>query len=308
LAETAAINAMPDSEWYPALVEKLLADPRHGQRWARHWMDVWRYSDWWGLGEQLRNSQKHLWHWRDWIIESLNNDAPYDEMVRLMLAADEIAPEDASKLRATGFLARNWFLFNRNTWMEDTVEHVGKGFLGLTFNCSKCHDHKYDPISQTDFYRLRAVFEPYHVRLDVTAGGADLEKDGIPRAFDADAGAVTYRFVRGEESQPDKSAVISPGVPALFDFAAALGSRCTRSNGSQKPRSRRRGPQNRHGKASESEARGANKPRFRAFPEGRFGVGGSMVACRENASVYGGREAFGGGACHGDAGSLACRF
>ena len=220
LAETAAITAMPDSEWYPALVEKLLVDPRHGQRWARHWMDVWRYSDWWGLGEQLRNSQKHLWHWRDWIIESLNNDAPYDEMVRLMLAADEIAPEDASKLRATGFLARNWFLFNRNTWLEDTVEHVGKGFLGLTFNCSKCHDHKYDPISQTDFYRLRAVFEPYHVRLDVTAGGADLEKDGIPRAFDADAGAVTYRFVRGEESQPDKSALISPGVPALFDFAA----------------------------------------------------------------------------------------
>jgi hypothetical protein len=219
LDETAVINAMPDSEWYPALVEKLLADPRHGQRWARHWMDVWRYSDWWGLGEQLRNSQKHIWHWRDWIIESLNNDAPYDEMVRLMLAADEIAPEDASKLRATGFLARNWFLFNRNTWMEDTVEHVGKGLLGLTFNCSKCHDHKYDPISQTDFYRLRAVFEPYHVRIDVTAGGADLGKDGIPRAFDADARAVTYRFVRGEESQPDKSAVISPGVPAVFDFA-----------------------------------------------------------------------------------------
>lgn len=219
LDETAAINAMPESEWYSALVEKLLADPRHGQRWGRHWMDVWRYSDWWGLGEQLRNSQKHIWHWRDWIIESISNDAPYDEMIRLMLAADEITPDDPSKLRATGFLARNWFLFNRNTWMEDTVEHVGKGLLGLTFNCSKCHDHKYDPISQTDFYRLRAVFEPYHVRLDVAAGGADLEEDGIPRAFDADPRAPTYRFVRGEESQPEKSVVISPGVPALFDFA-----------------------------------------------------------------------------------------
>jgi hypothetical protein len=219
LDETAAVNALPEHEWYAALVEKLLADPRHGQRWGRHWMDVWRYSDWWGLGEQLRNSQKHIWHWRDWIIESLNNDVPYDEMIRLMLAADEIAPEDPSKLRATGFLARNWFLFNRNTWMEDTVEHVGKGLLGLTFNCSKCHDHKYDPISQTDFYRLRAFFEPYHVRLDVAAGGADLEKDGIPRAFDAESSAPTYRFVRGEESQPDKSAAIAPGLPALFDFA-----------------------------------------------------------------------------------------
>jgi hypothetical protein len=219
LEETAEINAMPESEWYAALVEKLLEDPRHGQRWGRHWMDVWRYSDWWGLGEQLRNSQKHIWHWRDWIIESINSDTPYDEMLRLMLAADEIAPDDVSKLRATGFLARNWFLFNRNTWMEDTVEHVGKGLLGLTFNCSKCHDHKYDPISQTDFYRLRAFFEPYHVRLDVAAGGADLDKDAIPRAFEADSTAPTYRFVRGEESKPDKSAVIAPGVPAIFDFA-----------------------------------------------------------------------------------------
>jgi hypothetical protein len=219
LEETAAIHAMPESEWYATVVELLLADPRHGQRWGRHWMDVWRYSDWWGLGEQLRNSQKHIWHWRDWMIESLNSDVPYDEMIRLMLAADEIAPDDASKLRATGFLARNWFLFNRNTWMEDTVEHVGKGLLGLTFNCSKCHDHKYDPISQADFYRMRAFFEPYHVRLDVVEGGADLEKEGIPRAFDAELAAPTYRFVRGEESQPDKSALIVPGVPAIFDFA-----------------------------------------------------------------------------------------
>ena len=220
LDEIAEINAMPESDWYVNIVERLLADPRHGQRWGRHWMDVWRYSDWWGLGEQLRNSQKHIWHWRDWIIESLNNDVPYDEMIRLMLAADEIAPADPSKLRATGFLARNWFLFNRNTWMEDVVEHVGKGLLGLTFNCSKCHDHKYDPISQTDFYRLRAVFEPYHVRLDVAEGGADLEKEGIPRVFDADVSAPTYRFVRGEESQPDQSAVIAPGVPELFNFTS----------------------------------------------------------------------------------------
>ena len=74
-------------------MKRLLDDPRHGERWARHWMDVWRYSDWWGLGDQLRNSQKHIWHWRDWIVESLNADTPYDEMVRLMLAADELHPE-----------------------------------------------------------------------------------------------------------------------------------------------------------------------------------------------------------------------
>ena len=68
-------------------VDRLLKDPRHGQRWARHWMDIWRYSEWWGLGQQLRNSQHHMWHFRDWIVESLNADLGYDEMVQLMLAA-----------------------------------------------------------------------------------------------------------------------------------------------------------------------------------------------------------------------------
>jgi len=217
---SAIATATQDSSerWYETAIEDLLNDPRYGERWGRHWMDIWRYSDWWGLGEQLRNSQKHIWHWRDWIITSLNADTPYDEMIRLMLAADELVPNDLDKLRATGFLARNWFLFNRHQWMEETVEHVGKGLLGLTFNCSKCHDHKYDPIPQADFYRMRAFFEPYYVRVDVLPGQPDLERDGIPRIFDGPADVPTYRFVRGQESQPDKSAVIAPGVPAFLDF------------------------------------------------------------------------------------------
>jgi hypothetical protein len=216
--EIAAALRDPSDRWYPDTVERLLADPRHGERWARHWMDIWRYSDWWGLGDQLRNSQKHIWHWRDWIIESLNVDLPYDEMVRQMLAADELYPSDLDKLRATGFLARNWFLFNRNQWLEETVEHVSKGFLGLTINCAKCHDHKYDPIPQADFYRMRAFFEPYHVRLEVRPGEPDLERDGIPCAFDGPPDTPTYRFVRGQENQPDKSASMLPGVPALLAF------------------------------------------------------------------------------------------
>lgn len=204
--------------WYERTVDRLLHDPRHGERWARHWMDIWRYSDWWGLGDQLRRSQKHIWHWRDWIIESLNSDTPYDEMVRLMLAADELYPNDLGKLRATGYLARNYWLFNRNQWMEETVEHVSKGFLGLTMNCAKCHDHKYDPIAQVDFYRMRAFFEPYHVRLDVVPGQPDLTRDGIPRVFDGWIDRPTYRFIRGQEKNPDKSTVITPGVPANVSF------------------------------------------------------------------------------------------
>jgi len=216
--EIAACQSDPSDRWYGRTVERLLHDPRHGQRWARHWMDIWRYSDWWGLGNQLRNSQKHIWHWRDWIVESLNDDTPYDEMVRLMLAADELHPNDLDKLRATGYLARNYFLFNRPKWMEETVEHVSKGFLGMTINCAKCHDHKYDAISQTDFYRLRAFFEPYHVRMDVVPGEPDLARDGIARAFDGLPEEPTYRYVRGDAENPDKSQVIQPGVPELLAF------------------------------------------------------------------------------------------
>ena len=205
-------------DWYEQLVDRLLADPRYGERWGRHWMDVWRYSDWWGLGEEHRNSQKHIWHWRDWIVESLNADIPYDEMVRQMLAADELYPDDPAKLRATGYLARSYFVFNRHQWLDETVEHVGKGFLGLTMNCSKCHDHKYDPIEQADYYKMRAFFEPYLVRQDLVPGEADVSRDGIPRVLDGLPAAPTYLFVRGEEARPDRSRAISPGVPEIFSF------------------------------------------------------------------------------------------
>ncbi len=80
----------PDA--YERVVDQLLERHEYGQRWARHWMDVWRYSDWYGLGEQIRNSQQHIWHWRDWIVDSLNADKGYDQMVLEMLAGDELAP------------------------------------------------------------------------------------------------------------------------------------------------------------------------------------------------------------------------
>src|SRR3954449_6294937 len=181
IAETDSDNT---DGWYERLTDRLLKSPQHGERWARHWMDIWRYSDWWGLGDPLGNSQQHIWHWRDWIVDSLNSNVRYDEMIREMLDADELYPNDLDKLRATGFLARQYFLFNRHSWLDETVEHVGKGFLGLTMNCAKCHDHKFDPIKQVDYYRMRAFFEPYYVRLDSVPAEPDLTRDGIPRAFD----------------------------------------------------------------------------------------------------------------------------
>jgi hypothetical protein len=218
--EITAIENDKSVDWYEKTVERLLEDPRHGERWGRHWMDIWRYSDWWGLGKQLRMSQKHIWHWRDWMIESLNVDTPYDQMVKLMLAVDETHPNDLKKLRASGYLARNFNVFNRNQWMEDTVEHVGKGLLGLTMNCAKCHNHKFDPISQKDYYAFRAFFEPYLVRTDLVPGELNFDRNGIPRAFDALLDAPTYLLIRGNAATPDKSAVIAPGVPKIVAHKA----------------------------------------------------------------------------------------
>lgn len=203
-----------------ALVERLLASPQFGERWARHFMDIWRYCDWYGLGAQLRHSQKHLWHWRDWIIESLNANKGYDRMILEQLAADELAPEDRSMLRATGFLARSYYLFNRTTWLDETIEHTSRAFLGLTMQCVKCHDHKYDPIDQADYYRLRAVFEPLHVRLDPLPGITDLEKNALPRVFDLHLDRTTYRHVRGDEKNEDKSKLMTPGIPGVLEFAS----------------------------------------------------------------------------------------
>lgn len=205
-----------DSRPWEDIVDELLASPHHGERWARHWMDVWRYSDWYGLGAQLRYSQKHLWHWRDWIVESLNADKGYDRMIQEMLAADELAPGDPETVRATGFLARNYFLFNRTTWLDTTIEHTGKAFFGLTLNCAKCHDHKYDPIDQEDYYRFRALFEPHQVRLDPVPGVVDLEKNGLPRVFDNHPDAVTPFHVKGDPTRTDESVEIAPGVPLAF--------------------------------------------------------------------------------------------
>jgi mono/diheme cytochrome c family protein len=216
--EQAAFLADESPEAWERVVDRLLASPQYGERWGRHWMDIWRYSDWWGLGAEVRNSQKHIWHWRDWIVESLNADTPYDQMLREMLAADELYPNDLKRLRASGFLARQYFKFNRTSWLDETVEHTSKAMLGLTVNCSKCHDHKYDPLLQDEYYQLRAFFEPYQVRTDAIAGELDFEKNGIPRAFDCNADVQTFVHIRGDDRNPDKSRVMTPAVPAFLSL------------------------------------------------------------------------------------------
>ena len=144
-------------------------------------------------------------------------------MIREMLAADEISGGDSAALPATGYLGRNWYKFDRNVWMFETVERTGEAFLGLTFRCCRCHDHKFDPVSQEEYYRFRAFFEPHDVRTDRISALTETQKDaslgqvlsdGIALAYDRHPAVPTYRFERGDNRYPDESKVLMPGVPA----------------------------------------------------------------------------------------------
>ncbi|HMC65468.1 MAG TPA: PSD1 and planctomycete cytochrome C domain-containing protein, partial [Gemmataceae bacterium] len=231
--ELHAFLADQSLEAYERLVDKLLASPRYGERWGRHWMDVWRYSDWYGSRSlnELRNSRRHIWRWRDWIIESLNQDKGYDRMIVEMLAGDELAPGDADAQRATGYLGRSFYVFNRTVWLQDTVEYVGTSLLGMTMKCCRCHDHKYDPVMQEDYYRLRAFFEPHNVRVDTLPHRRDLLKthvamgsppgselkDGLDCVYDANPTAPTYVFDRGDEKHPVNDRPLAPAVPRILE-------------------------------------------------------------------------------------------
>ena len=215
-AELQAFLADQSETAYADALDRLLDSPRYGERWARHFMDIWRYSDPSGYGKEIRDGRQHIWRWRDWIVESLNQDKSYDQMVVEMLAADEVAPEDQASLRATGFLARNWYKFNRNVWLDNIVEHSSKAFLGLTINCARCHAHKYDPFEQDGYYRMRAIFETHDVRDDPLVSASTATDGMLVRAYDAHLDRKTFPFLMGNESRPDEDHPLTPGLPELL--------------------------------------------------------------------------------------------
>jgi hypothetical protein len=157
-----------------ALIDRLLASPRYGERWGRHWLDVAGYADSDGYTE-TDPVRPWAWRYRDYVIKSINEDKPQDQFIREQLAGDEmvplphknLTPGAIDKLTATGFLrmaadgtgAVN-DLTARNAVMADTLKIIGGSLYGMTIACAQCHDHRYDPITQADYYRLRAVFEP----------------------------------------------------------------------------------------------------------------------------------------------------
>jgi hypothetical protein len=163
LEETDAFLDDPTPDAFARVVDRLLSSPRYGERWARHWLDLARYAE--SEGFKSDETRPNAWRYRDYVIGAFNQDKPYDRFVREQIAGDELWPDDPDARIATGFNrhypdesnARN-LMQRRQEILNDITDTVGSVFTGLTFACARCHRHKFDPILQTDYYRLQAFF------------------------------------------------------------------------------------------------------------------------------------------------------
>jgi len=162
-AEVDAFLADKAPNAYEKVIDRLLASTAYGEKWARHWLDVARYAD--TNGDRLNGKRQPLfpyaWTYRDYVIDAMNADLPYDQFIREQIAADRLpeAQQDKSKLAALGFLTvGKRFMSNEQDILDDRIDVVTKGLMGLTASCARCHDHKFDPIPTKDYYALHGVF------------------------------------------------------------------------------------------------------------------------------------------------------
>jgi hypothetical protein len=163
--EVRAFEADRSADAWEKVVDRLLASPHYGERWGRHWLDLVRYAD--SSGFEGDKDRPLAWRYRDYVIRSFNEDKPYDRFLTEQLAGDEVRPGDPEALVATGYLACGIEDFamaklptTRADELDDLVSTTGQAMLGLTLGCARCHDHKYDPVSHVDYYRLQALFAP----------------------------------------------------------------------------------------------------------------------------------------------------
>jgi mono/diheme cytochrome c family protein len=198
--------ANPQAAW-EALLDKLLASPHYGERWARHWLDLVRFGE--SHGFEHDYDRPTAYHYRDFVIKALNQGLPYDTFVKWQLAGDELAPDNNLALTATGYLAagvhstqitKNEVEKHRYDELDDVLATTGTAMLGLTFGCARCHDHKYDAIPSRDYYRMLATFTTT-VRTEVEL---NTEADGYKKAkaaFDKEHAPLVAALRKYEEEQ-----------------------------------------------------------------------------------------------------------
>ncbi|GDY19028.1 hypothetical protein LBMAG56_03730 [Verrucomicrobiota bacterium] len=194
-AEVAAFLADAAPDAFARVVDRLLASPAYGQRWARHWLDVARYADYHDADPKARTAScepTEAWRYRDWVVDSLNADLPFDRFIVHQLAGDLLPNPAGGALYPAGLIATT-FLAN-GAWdrgdadkekmlsdmVDDQIETVGKAFLGLTLGCARCHDHKFDPISNEDYYALAGVFYSTHFMETLGSKGGEITFKRVP--------------------------------------------------------------------------------------------------------------------------------
>jgi hypothetical protein len=193
----AFLNDRSPDAW-EKVVDHLLASPHYGERWGRHWLDVARYAD--SNGFEHDFDRPNAWRYRDYVIRAFNQDKPYDAFLREQIAGDELPEPTQDALIATGFL-RNYAKVgfrekdnpeNRFDYLDDMLGTIGRGVLGLTVQCARCHDHKFDPISQRDYYRMQASLFGY-VEVDHPLTSREVAEDYAKKTAAIDAQVQVVR-------------------------------------------------------------------------------------------------------------------
>ncbi len=218
--EVAAFENDTAPDAFAKVIDRLLASPAYGERWGRHWLDVARYADSKGYVFQEERKYPFAYTYRDWVIRAFNEDLPFDQFVIQQLAADFVASkEDPSPLAAMGFLTvGRRFLNNQHDIIDDRIDLVGRGLMGLTIACARCHDHKFDPIEQKDYYALYGVFASSREPSELPA--LPDEADGEARAkFKVkhdEKQAELDRFLAEKSADLSLLTTLTTGVPVVI--------------------------------------------------------------------------------------------
>ncbi len=214
--EQAAFVADTSPQAYDVVVERLLKSPHYGERWAQHWLDVVRYAETDGFKEDAH--RPNAYKYRDYVVRALNSDLPYDRFIRQQLAGDELEPENPEAIVATGYCRLYPDEYNasdirqrRQEILDDLTDTTGLVFLGLTVGCAQCHNHKFDDILQTDYYRLQAIFTPM------------LPRDDLPEATPAERVEFAKKQAAWEAATAEIRAEIESLVAPLRNKAREEG-------------------------------------------------------------------------------------
>jgi hypothetical protein len=227
----AFVNDKSPNAW-EKVVDRLLASPRYGENWARHWLDVVRFAE--SDGFEYDTHRPDAWRYRDYVVRSFNEDKPYNQFVREQLAGDEIAPDNDTMVVASGFnrlgaLRKNAgnqdVAFSRNEVLTEMTNAVGSAFLGVTLGCARCHDHKFDPIRHTDYYRIQGYFAQTQFK-DAIRASEEEQKSWKEKAgpIQADMRKMRFRLAKAPDNEKVKLEAeleeiemkLPPPLPALY--------------------------------------------------------------------------------------------